>query len=609
MKEKKMFVGRWDKTAWLSTESEPDRITGASPSEATGERYKAETISVYFFGVIYNKKEIGYGDRPNNAEIIARIYEGKGVEGFALLDGSFTFILQTPELSLIARDHHGTSSQVYYTATYFASSLSLLQSTDGFSAPPDYKKLSAFLSIGYIATPFTALQNVKKVGAGEVVIYKDKQFERRSLFPTDVILPVTDRQARTLDEYSECYGLLHRQAIRRRIGNSEKVGILLSGGYDSGCNLAALRQIYSGEIHSFSIGFKGDNWTELPLARCMSDTFHTLHSEYEIDGSEVTSLPKIVAYLGDPFVEGGLMVNYAAMRLIGSDKPDVILGGDGSDQYFGTSGREVALHYLLTRYGIKPAAEMSYQALSRSLFDKNTIFYRIRFHLDKVLHILQGDLFGLPGFKLKEMVQDVSYLPSSPKEKPDMRSFEHLYTQHAYKSDLEKIINQVILFKASQMASMFGNTIAFPYMDLALYHFLQELPVSYKCKGANVREIARGWATAKFLLKHHYKPMLPDAITSKKKQGGFAPMPLFFKEKEQRNRLADYILSSAVTHDFLRREAIESFLKQYDAEAGQTGNWFWYKQNKAIQYFNLLALAVWWERFVEGKDNSNCLSK
>ena len=26
---------------------------------------------------------------------------------------------------------------------------------------------------------------------------------------------------------------------------------------------------------------KGDTWTELPLARCMSETFGTIHTEYE----------------------------------------------------------------------------------------------------------------------------------------------------------------------------------------------------------------------------------------------------------------------------------------------------------------------------------------
>lgn len=69
-----------------------------------------------------------------------------------------------------------------------------------------------------------------------------------------------------------------------------------------------------------------------------------------------------------------------------------------------------------------------------------------------------------------------------------MRSFEYLYTQHNYKTDVEKIINQVILFKASKIADMFGNHLVFPYMDLDLYMFLMRLPVRYKCKGDSVFE-------------------------------------------------------------------------------------------------------------------------
>ncbi len=40
-----------------------------------------------------------------------------------------------------------------------------------------------------------------------------------------------------VETYSRRYGELHAQAIRRRIGHSRRVGILLSGGYDSGSNL------------------------------------------------------------------------------------------------------------------------------------------------------------------------------------------------------------------------------------------------------------------------------------------------------------------------------------------------------------------------------------
>ena len=587
-----MFIGKWD------VERKEDFLY-----EGSCRIHKVDGISVWFFGVLYNKKTLGYDPAANEAKIIIEIYREKGYTGFARLDGSFTCLLRTPDSAVIFRDHHGTSYQVYYTSQYFSSSLMRLKDMDGFTAVPNYKALSSFLSIGYIETPMCALEGVCKLGAGELLLWRDGDLRSMSLFPSYTMAPATPRKS--LEEYAEEYAGLHAVAIQRRIGSSANVGILLSGGYDSGCNLAALRKIYNGDIRSYSIGFKGDNWTELPLARCMSDTFHTIHAEYEIDGSEISSLPDIVEFLGDPFVEGGLMVNYSVMRLIGQAKPDILLGGDGSDQYFGTSGREVALHYLTSRIGMKPLMRLLYGFLNQSGFDTNNSLYRLRFHLDKILHILQGDLFGFPSFWLKDLMLDQDFLPAPDRHRPDTRSFEALYTQHLYKSDVERIINQVILFKAYKMADMFGNNLAFPYMDLDLYRFLSELPVCYKCKGDSVAKIARGHATAKYLLKYHYKPLLPEAITSKKKQGGFAPMPLFFKDDRQRTRIADFILSSSVVGDYLNRKTVERFVRRYDLEVHNEDNWFWYRQNRAIQYFNLLTLAIWWERFIGNKD---CLS-
>ena len=145
---------------------------------------------------------------------------------------------------------------------------------------------------------------------------------------------------------------------------------------------------------------------------------------------------------------------------------------------------------------------------------------------------------------------------------------------------------------------MFGNNLVFPFMDMELFRFLQELPVSLKCKGDSVLDIARGRSVSKYLLKYHYKPLLPEAITSKKKQGGFAPMPLFFRDKARRARFKEFILSSGIMGDYLRRDAVEKFLADYEQVADQAGGWFWYRQNKALQYFNLLTLVVWWEEFV-----------
>ncbi len=555
-------------------------------------------LSVYFWGDIYGIDRLGFSESGKNAEIISKIYKDGGYSRFKEVDGIYTYILVHDLKLYIVRDHHGANSQVYYNKSYFASSLSLLTETPDFNTEPDKLKLSSFLSNGYISTPDTAFRNVKKLGAGEVLCFENNEIKVYNLFDTDGILPSKD--SISIEEASEKYGQLHLDAIKRRVSGKKSVGLLLSGGYDSGSNLAALRKFHTGDIYTFSIGFKNDKWSELPQAKCMSDTFETIHSVYEIDGSEIDYLEEIVRHLGDPFVEGGLMVNYAAMKLVSTNKPDVILGGDGSDQYFGTTGREIALNILLDKYGLKPAVGLFNKALSNSVFDRDNKFYKLKFHTDKILNILDGDMFGFPDFRLKQLLIDKSDFSGKGNYTYPGRDFEKLYTLHAYKTDLEKTINQVIIFKASKIAEMFDANLTFPFLDLDLYEFLKVLPVRHKVKGDDLKSMAKGHGTSKYLLKYHYKPLLPEQITNKKKQGGFAPMPLFFADNNRFDAISERILSSGVCKSFLRREKVEEFLGNYKNEKNNEA-WFWYKQNKAIQVFNIYVLALWWDIFIDGK--------
>ena len=78
-------------------------------------------------------------------------------------------------------------------------------------------------------------------------------------------------------------------------------------------------------------------------------------------------------------------------------------------------------------------------------------------------------------------------------------------------------------------------------------------------------------------------------------------MPLFFRDRVQRDRLKDFILSSDIYVEYLNRKGVEKFLTDYDREASGQGGWFWARQNKALQYFNLLTLVTWWEEFMGGR--------
>lgn len=616
-------------------------LVGGDVPESIFESYN---LRLFFYGTLYNRNTLQINSAESNAKIAADVYLKNKISGFRQLDGSYTIVYFSEDECGIVRDHHGTHYPIYCTDEgLYATSWIYLNFHKDRSCELDYSSLSHFLQSGLLPKSSSVLRNVFRLEAGEICFIDSKRrvletingivapelsdLESLKDIDPDIYNSIKARIGKVnvrspyfsdhldykpfveknpdIEAYSHRYGELHQAAIHKRIGNSRHVGILLSGGYDSGANLAALRGIYDGTVDSYSIGFKGDNWTELPLARFMSGVYGTRHHEYEIDGSEISALPDIVDYLGEPFVEGGLMVNYCAMRLVGDDKPDVILGGDGSDQYFGTSAREVALYYLAARSGIRPLLKGMYNMLNNESFDKDGKLYRIRFHLDKILHILDGDRFGYPDFRMREMLQQPKkYFHLDHNNSVDIHSFESLYAQHTYFSDIDISINRVILYKASRMAAMFGNNIAFPYMDAALYQFLLELPVNLKCMGGGILNIARGRGIAKYLLKYHYKPLLPTEITSKKKQGGFAPMPLFFCDFKQRTRLKEFILSSTVNDTFLQRDAVERFLTCYDREVSSSSesSWFWYRQNRALQYFNLLTLAVWWEKFVEKKE-------
>lgn len=554
---------------------------------------------IYLSGDIYNIA----CDPSESAALILKNYIDNGINSFKKYDGEFTLIISSGDEVLIYRDRHGAGSQVYYNSEYFCSSLKNFSTINGFKPIPNKEALYTFLSIGYVPSPMSSFLGVSKIPGGSVLAVKNGEQKLISLFGWEEYLSCCSNPVKiSEDDATAEYQRLHKLSIANRVKGKTKIGLLLSGGYDSGGNIACLRDVYSGETQSYSIGFKDNPWTELPLAKILSETFDTRHYEYEIDGSEIDNLPEIVEYLGDPFQEGGLMVNYTAMKLIGTDKPQIILGGDGNDQHFGTAGKELALNYTFNQKGYTPFQKLYSKLGTLSIFDKDNIFFRTQFHNDKILNIQKSDNFGFKYHQLKQLLlseptKNHNYLENTPKT---FKNFDDFYLTHNYFGDINQVINEVILFKASKMSSMFGNSLSFPYMSTEIYDFLKTLPRELKCKGSTA-DLAKGRGVSKFLHKNYLKPKLPVEITERKKQGGFAPLPIFFKDAKQRDRLSKYILSSDAAKELFSSKFLHQFFKEYQLSESKESYWFWYKQVKAFQFFNLVVVCLWWDIFINDK--------
>lgn len=560
-------------------------------------------VSMFLKGKLYNTTPL---------QLLENL-KTNGIQSLKKVDGDYLIIVAEGEKVIVARDRHGVGSQFFYTDKYFSDSLPAFSGLPDFVCTPDIVSLKTFLSIGYIPSPQTALKGVLKLKAGCVLICSEGKQVITDLYTAEEYMSKVSTTALTLDEAIHEYEQLHKAAITSRISNASKVGLLLSGGYDSGGNISALRDVYQGDVVSYSIGFKNNPWTELPLAKILSQRYNSKHYEYEIDGSEILQLPHLIGHTGDPFQEGGLMVNYTAMRLVqqSGEMPDVILGGDGNDQHFGTSGKELAMHWKLKSKGVLPLQKMyDYLGDVCPFFEADNILFRTGFHNRKILHIQQSDVFGFGLRRLNnisvtgEKLKTFRYLENAPRRYKD---FDDFYFNRNFNIDIQQVINEVILYKSSRMAELFGNNITFPYMSTGLYEFLNEMPVNYKFKGT-LDELAAGKGISKFLHKSYLKPKLPTEITDRKKQGGFAPLPIFLQDSFQRKRIFDFILNSDAVKSLFSKNDIENLLNQYDKLANGKSYWFWFRQVKANQMINLYTVAVWWEMVINKKRAALTLS-
>ncbi|MBN1198976.1 MAG: hypothetical protein JXA23_06470, partial [Bacteroidales bacterium] len=523
---------------------------------------------------------------------------------FPLLDGNFTGILIKGDSTLIFRDKNGGGPSVYYSPHHFSSTVDglILAQKSGFK--PDLKSISFFLEHGYIPSPHTAFNGISKIPPGHSLLFRRGSFTLTNPFPfSDFIAGYPDLKI-SVQEAAEQYSELHRNAIKKRISGNHTVGILLSGGYDSGGNLARLREVFTGEVKSFSIGFKGNPMSELPYARQFADHYGTHHFEYEMDGHEIEYLPQIIKGFNDPFQENGLMLNISAMKLL-QTHPDIstTLCGEGNDQLFGVQTRELAIHFVANRTGIN-LLQKGIKSLTRNKpFLADNQFYRIQFNNNRILNILHSDTFGFNRAEQTALFRDPPDIPPDPSMYDSLfqyRNFTELYLGKTYFIDIQQTINEIIAYKAARAAEVFGNTLAFPLLDREIYQFVKKLPVSYRFYGS-LSEILRGKGISKYLFKTSLKGKLPEKAVSRKKQGGFAPMVIFFQDEERLQGINNYILHSDMAHQLLDSAALKEYFAKFSREINQSKSWFWYDQFQCFQLFSLLILTLWWDQFINNR--------
>lgn len=564
--------------------------------------YTCPDFSLFFFGDIYNGDELSKKHQitGTTVELAGQLYQKAGEASFPEYDGHCTIVVYEKDKTVIYRDFCNGGLPVYYSDKYFASSLKILTEIKGFPCNPNIESLARFLQLGYIPAPDTALLGVKKMKGGQMLTYAKDQITVRDMLSCEDFIKSHGTASLSLDDAVSEYDRLHRQAIGKCIAGAHSPGLLLSGGYDTGGNIIRLRDIYGGPVKTFSVGFKNSTLSELPLARLMAQRYDTEHFEYEIDGSEIAALPELIETMGDPFQESGMMINYLVMRMAAQHSPDIILGGDGNDQLFGSGARDSAWRYTFDKYGATPVLNVLNAACNEGIGDGNSSLFRRKFQINSIAGAMRSKCLGFDErqlrhlFRLPLQFSGISYFADFPRK---FRSFEELYLSRNYLIDIDQTLRQIIIFKASQMARFFDLRAAFPYVSREMRQFLQTLPYTYKIRGT-VEDLRKGKGISKYVQHASLKDKMPPESAEKTHQGGFAPLTLFFADPANREMYKNIILQSGVTSSVLDKKYVSGFLSYYDQFSAMPDKWYWQQHIEAFRYFNLLILALWWEIFI-----------
>ena len=544
-------------------------------------------------GEIYNYRELkreleGRGHRfatDCDTEVLVHGYEEWG-EGFVeRLRGMFAIALwdKRRQRLLLARDRFGIKP-LYYRhvdgGLSFASELKAMLEQPGFSREIDPKAVAAYLAFNSIPTPLTIFKEARKLPPGYLLSWEGGEVAlRRYARPGPP--PAEEARGGSADQLAAELREVLDDSVRAHLVADVPVGVLLSGGVDSG-GLAALASRHVGEpLRTFSIGFEEEGFNELSRARLVAERYGTDHHELVLRPDAVELFPKLVEAFDEPFGDSSALPTYLVSELAVSEVK-VALSGEGGDELFGGYYTYVA-DLLARRVGrlaalARPLAEALPSRTDRVGFD----YKAKRFARAAALPPLERH-HGWKEIFSAQARTDLAGPGAAAWDPLDLYRERYAETAGAeplarmQDVDLGIYLVDDLLVKTDRLSMAHSLELRVPFLDPKVAEFAFSLPTILKVRGT----------AKKRLLRQALAPLLPREIVHGRKQGFSIPIAAWLRgplEPFAREVLAP----SAITRQgLLDPAAVTPILDRHIA--GQ--------EDLSRQIWGLMALTLWFDRY------------
>src|SRR5438105_12015876 len=208
---------------------------------------------------------------------------------------------------ILARDAMGIKL-IYYAirdgSVWFGSEMRPVLAALGQRPEVDPVALNLFLRYRYTPSPLTIFKGIEKLAPGTMLVSENGLARRERWYqyaPTP--FPSPKREEEACEELTGLY----REAMRRHLISDVPVGLLLSGGMDSGLLLALMNE-HGGPWPAFSVGY-GESFEDDELADAAETALllGARHVAVKLDRGEFErSLPEIVECLEEPIAASSI---------------------------------------------------------------------------------------------------------------------------------------------------------------------------------------------------------------------------------------------------------------------------------------------------------------
>ncbi len=557
------------------------------------------SVVVVLNGEIYNYRELraelqARGHRfgtDGDTEVIVHLYEELGEACVERLHGMFAFALwdRRRQQLLLARDRIGKKPLVYALrdgGISFGSEMHALLQDHEIPREVDHEAVNTYLGLGYVPAPLTSVRAVRKLPPAHTLVLRDGRVQIKRYWTLDY----SHKLDLPLQEWRERIREQLLAATRRRLIADVPLGAFLSGGIDSSAVVAAMAEVSSGPVRTFSIGFDHAAFDELPYARRIAEQFGTVHEEFQVRADAVEVVPQLVRHYGEPFADSSAIPSFYLAQMT-RRHVTVALNGDGGDESFGGYTRYVSNAMAGRLERIPLPLRRALGALGTSMpagGEISSLRNKVRrlaagLALDGagryVRYFAAFDATGRDGLYTPEFAAGVGAGPEAVIADAWAQASGSDVVDRMLEVDVNTYLAGDLIPKIDIATMAHSLEARSPLLDHELMELAASIPASLKVRGREkkwiLRETLRGW--------------LPDDLLDRPKQGFSVPLSSWLGT-DLRPWAQEILLDrEALGRGYFRREAVEHLFARHAAGTEADAERIW----------SLVMLELWHREFID----------